>query len=73
MARRAQFLFRNLLNAVGCIARPHDGIVVRHSGDFNRPQFGQAKHAVKLMTLGVLHSASFVTNVEPSLVTSEAL
>ena len=57
--------FRSFLPAGGCIDRPHDGIVVRRSGEIHRPQFGAVKSVVKLMTLGRFRRAAFVTNVEP--------
>jgi hypothetical protein len=57
---------QHLLRDGGCIVRPHEGIVVRRSGGFDRPQFGAAKNAVKLTTLSGLRRALFVTKDEPS-------
>lgn len=53
---------------VGCIARQHEGIVVRRSGRLDRPQFGAAKGVVRVMTRGGLRRAAFATNVETSRV-----
>jgi len=53
----------------GCITRLQEGIDIRRSGVFDRPQFGEVKSLVKLLKQGrspTYKMVAFVANDEPS-------
>jgi hypothetical protein len=49
--------FRDLLPAIGCIARQQERVVLRRSGEIHRPQFRPLNCVIQLMTLGWLLAA----------------
>jgi hypothetical protein len=50
----------------GCIARQHEGVVLRRGGGLHRPQFRPAKCVFQLMAQVCSLWAALVTNDEPT-------